>query len=255
MRLGSHYWNNVAISLDKHYRSKYISDYQKYENEELLNEWGDIFKNKKILVTDLFNEAFDGEELPINFWNLNTDIIGMDISEFIVGKFNKRYPSHKKIVCDVRNLPFKDSSLDFVISLSTLDHFSYGDLIISLQEIKRILKREGVLILFLHNKFNIFLYFYQIKIRKILPFPLELYSKNQIVEIFKKLNFFISECTAAGHIPFPRSLCWILLFLRKLNMWEFHNLLTKRMRHFTKLRKKKTKFLTGMFIVIKAIKK
>lgn len=75
----------------------------------MLQEWCPSLQNKKILVTDLFNEAFERKELPGNFWNFNVDIIGVDISKCVVEKFNKKYPTHKKLVCDIRNLPFKDS--------------------------------------------------------------------------------------------------------------------------------------------------
>lgn len=252
--LGNEFWDNVAKNTSKHYRNKYISEFHKYENENLLSGWCRSLRNKRVLVTDLFNEAFDRDELPSIFRDPYVNVIGVDISKIVVEKFHERYPSHRKLVCDIRRPPFKDGQFDFVISFSTLDHFSQFDLEISLREIRRILKKRGVLILYLNNKQNIFLYFYQMKVRKMLNFPIEIYSRNQTISILKRSGFSISECTAIIHLFFPIFFHKILTHLERTQRKRLHRFLVKMMYKFDKLGKTKIKYLTGKFIAVKAVK-
>ncbi len=59
------------------------------------------------------------------------------------------------VVSDIRNSPFKTESFDQIISNSTLDHFTNkNDIIVSLKELRRMLKPEGVLIITLDNPSN-----------------------------------------------------------------------------------------------------
>ena len=253
--LDSKFWDNISRRTSVHYRNKYVADYHKYENEELFNEWCSQVRHKRILITDVFNEAFDREELSGIFRAPDADIIGMDISSFIVNKFHTAYPLKKKLVCDIRSLPFKDDKFDIIISPSTLDHFPQSDLEMSLGEIRRVLKKEGILILSVHNKFNVFLHFYIIKMTQKYPFPMTVYSKNQLIKILNKNKFHISECTATMHILFPALFPFILFYIDKFGTHKFRNLLFKKIfNYFTKLRRKRTKYLTGKFITVKAMK-
>ncbi len=50
------------------------------------------------------------------------------------------------LVCDIRDgLPLPDASIDYVVSIHALPEIPYGDLVPALAELRRVLKRGGVL--------------------------------------------------------------------------------------------------------------
>ena len=92
----------------------------------------DVGCGKGFMLHD-FNEAIPGLE-----------VIGIDISEYAI---SKGHPPVKEYlnVGDARSLPFKDMSIDFTISITTLHNLERDDCIIALREIQRV-TRKGAFI-------------------------------------------------------------------------------------------------------------
>lgn len=89
--------------------------------------------------------------LPIQLASLGHDVYGIDINEY-----KKRHPNFTFCRGDILKSPFKPTSFDVIISLSTLEHIGlgrYGDQpnkkgdIQTVQQIYRLLKKKGVFIL------------------------------------------------------------------------------------------------------------
>lgn len=70
-------------------------------------------------------------------------LAGIDLSsELIAAALNNGYDA--ACVADVRNLPFPDSSFDYIVSLDVMGHIAFDDKDRVLSEIKRVLRGDGV---------------------------------------------------------------------------------------------------------------
>src|SRR5574341_1753589 len=95
-------------------------------------------------------------------------VFGIDLSLLTVRAAKLRHHGLKATGADVRHLPFADGVFDVIVSNSTLDHFESSDEIISsLQELHRVLRTGGQLLLTLDNLANPL-----ISLRNVLPFGL-----------------------------------------------------------------------------------
>ncbi len=110
-----------------------------------------------VLKTDLFEEAYGRDEL---LFSLPFDAglrIGMDLNAFTVTRAAQRHSSHASqwINADVRRVPLADECVDVVLSNSTLDHFeTEREIEESLNELVRVLKPGGILLVTLDNPRN-----------------------------------------------------------------------------------------------------
>ncbi len=78
----------------------------------------------------------------------SVDYYGIDNSEKLIEIAKIRYPKVKFLVADALNLPFPDSFFDKVFSIAVLHHIPSEELRLKfLEEIKRVLKPEGFLII------------------------------------------------------------------------------------------------------------
>ena len=109
-----------------------------------------------VLKTDLFEEAYGADRV---FDDLFPDMrlaVGMDLDHPTALAALRRYaPAFHSIACDARHLAFRSASMDLVISPSTLDHFECTeDLAASLDELARVLRPGGILLISLDNPQN-----------------------------------------------------------------------------------------------------
>lgn len=107
-------------------------------------------------------------------------IFGADLSKKMLDLFQKKseWIKGKIVQCEAEYLPFKNSSFDAVISAFGVRNFH--DLISSIKEIKRALKKGGKLVIldFQLPEKKIFAKIYMFYFEKVLPFIGGLISKN-----------------------------------------------------------------------------
>lgn len=192
----SEYWNK--ISENAHY-FKGAPQLCKFKSMEYLHFLRNIYlENSRILKTDLYVEAKNEEDNFLPYFK-NNNFVGIDISLEIVKMARKNliplFSTMKFVVADVRNLPFRNTIFDTVISDSALAYIPKEDLAIAIMEIKRILKESGKFILSLNNIFNFFITL-STKIRyKIDKRYFFSYSSNykQILALVKNIGFKIED--------------------------------------------------------------
>jgi SAM-dependent methyltransferase len=110
--------------------------------------------NGSALKTDLFDEAVS-EGLYPTLAARATRVVGIDSSPVVVEAAVARHPGLVAVCCDVLQLPFEDGEFDVVVSNSTLDHLETRDeLFAGLCELRRVLRRDGTLVLTLDNPWN-----------------------------------------------------------------------------------------------------
>ena len=123
-------------------------------NAALLRRWLPELTGRRVLKTDLFDEAVSEGLLP-ELRRAGASVTGVDVSPVTVAAAHVRYPDLAAEIGDVRRLRFADGSFDVVVSNSTLDHFaSAAELEAALAELHRVLRPGGSLLITLDNRAN-----------------------------------------------------------------------------------------------------
>lgn len=250
---GSEYWNDIHKKIKRHHYYGIMSDYKRYCYNRLFKKWFLNIKEDKILVTDLFDEAYHANNVFYTCNRINKNTVGIDISKIVLEKTRANLNAQNTLVCDIRQTPFKDESFDLILSPSTLDHFSEEDLVRSLNEMAKLLTLKGKIIVSLHNKLNMFLHFYMTKFIKRPLYRLDAYSIKDFKRILKKTNLKIVKQSAICHLPFPlisRSIYYNLMKIKKTK-----KILIKSYKFFENLENTKLKNYTGELLVFELNKK
>lgn len=81
------------------------------------------------------------------------DYVGIDYSAAMVREARDRFPDHLILEGDVRKLEFPDNSFDLVVfSFNGLDTLTADDREVALEELRRVLKVGGALMMSSHNR-------------------------------------------------------------------------------------------------------
>jgi SAM-dependent methyltransferase len=108
----------------------------------------------KLLKTDLFDEVAHRGLVKV-LLQYGMEVTGIDVSPVIVNQAVARNPGLNGVLADVRQLPFAAELFDAVFSGSTLDHLeSSAGIVAALEELGRVLKPGGRLILTMDNPEN-----------------------------------------------------------------------------------------------------
>ncbi len=216
--------------------------------------------SESLLITDLFDALFDRGLLPILRPRCR-NLFGMDISESVVNKAKRDCPDLHAAVADVRRLSFKGETFDTVVSLSTLDHFSKERYILnSLKEFHRTLKKGGRLILTIDNLSNPV-----IAIRNAIPFPFlnrigvvpymlgVTLGPKRLCRIVEQAGFKVIDVSPVMHCPRVVAVALSGILEKKATRRTQQQFL-KLLMAFERLSVLPTRFLTGYFIAVDAVK-
>lgn len=128
---------------------------EKIEEGKIGKEWYLlIFRKKMKFITDFLDkqkgkkilDAGCGEGVLVEkYKKKGYDIEGID----------PNYESEFVKTVSILKTDYKDNTFDIVLLLDVLEHLSYSDQYIALKEIKRILKRDGLLIMSVPNLANL----------------------------------------------------------------------------------------------------
>jgi len=269
-RLGkeAEYWNQVAKGCSlKGYSNELLAEHYRKTYLALVARWADVTKKGRILKTDLFEVAFATDPFLFHLGQVNSNVIGVDISNEVVHQA-KRQAKHRgvdasKYLCsDVRHLPLQDNSIDLVISDSSLDHFpSETDIVIALKELGRVLQVGGTLILTIDNKSNLTYPPYTF-VRLWMQLGLAPYfigktlSPAKLRRTLEEIGFGVEASTAIIHYPHPDALVrWLESSLRKMGRGKFDDAIRKGLAALDKLEGKRSRYLTGRYVAVKAVKR
>ncbi|HEX7474646.1 MAG TPA: class I SAM-dependent methyltransferase [Dehalococcoidales bacterium] len=259
-------WNRIALKWPaKGYSNKLLAEHKRKTYLNLIARWADIKEHQVILKTDLFTEAFGQEQFLFDIPSAK-NVIGIDVATEIVKRAKSQAELHgidsSQYFCgDVRKIPLQDNSVDIVISDSTLDHFSSEkDIITSLAEIGRVLRIGGILVLTMDNNHN-FTYMPYFAVRLWMKLRMAPYfigkslSISQLKIILEGKGMHVEESTAIFHYPHPDLLVrWLERALSKLSANKLDHTIRKSLTWLDKLEGRKTKYLTGRYIAVKATK-
>jgi SAM-dependent methyltransferase len=254
------YWNEVARALKGQRGQALWRAHSDAVNNRLVARWPPATQCECLLKTDLFDEAL-GNGLYSLMVSRAQRVVGMDVSIRALQTALSRHYSLQAVCSDARRLPFADGSFDVIISISTLDHFVTKDeILVSLQEFRRALQPGGRLILTLDNLANPLM-----ALRQLLPFRLlyrlgavpyyvgATYGPGGLQRVMENVGFEVCAMTAIMHCP------RVLAVALARVMDGFVSLETQRrfldsLMAFERLARWPTRFLTGHFIAVNALK-
>jgi SAM-dependent methyltransferase len=256
-------WNRFAVEKDSRPGiDKILGRYKSGEIRGILEKWVPALGAKKVLKTDLREEASGEDEILFSLSECGLSVFALDISVKMAARADigqkRRGLKQKYIAADVRNLPFKNNSFDAVVSNSTLDHFfNDTDLVRSLLELKRVLKPGGKAIVTLNNSCNINFYL-MLKLEKalgLIPYPVQFYSMHKLRKIMKEAGLVIRDKSYIVHIISP--LNSLLLLLRRFVPENAVNRIAESIVYLSGRlgRNKITNPFTGWFIALGCDKK
>ncbi len=226
-------------------------------NAALLNRWLPESSLGCILKTDLFDEAVHDGLIP-SLIPRSGQLFCIDISFVIHQLARRRYPVLQTASADVRKLPFKAESFDGIVSNSTLDHFeSMEELRAALQEIRRVMRPGGHLILTLDNPANPIVYLRNRipsgLLRRIGAVPYYMgrtLGKRRLTCLLKDLGFKLHETDVILHCPRILAV-WLAGWMEKHASGETQRKFLSLLMRFEKLSKLPTRHLTGYFIAVR----
>lgn len=229
-------------------------------NTALIEAWLPSQRPGRVLKTDLFDEAVSDGVCPAIARRAGS-VVGLDVSISVCAAAARGCPDLLPAGADVRRLPFGDDSFDAVVSLSTLDHFDDpADVLAALREIHRVTAPGGTLILTLDNLANPV-----IAVRNALPYRLthaaglvpypvgRTFRPGDAREIASAAGFEVIEQTAVMHAPRVIAVPLMRSLAGNASNGAARRLLSAAM-WFERLKPLPTRFLTGHFIAIRALK-
>jgi len=197
------YWNRAAKKIEAYHNAPSTQIYLEQE-KRLIEKYCFPLGGRVFLKTDLWNEAKNTQILK---WLLTKKavIYAMDISNCIANQALSCFKKDKPFisVADLRKLPFPDNFFDYIYSMGTAEHFP--DYENAFRETYRVLKRGGIAIIGVPNKFDPFL-------RPLIVFFLQRlgiyffgyersFSKKEMIQILKKTQFKIKAYTTILFMP------------------------------------------------------
>jgi SAM-dependent methyltransferase len=223
-------------------------------NRALIQGWLPDSPVDTLLKTDVFDEAA-GEGLVPLLRIKARNVIAVDISEPTLAAARARYPQLDARFGDVRQLAFPDGTFEVVVSNSTLDHFeSSDDLQAAIRELARVSRPGGTLIVTLDNPANPL-----VLLRDHLPYRLlrrlrivhyrmgATCGPGRLRKLATAAGLDVHEVVAFMHVPRVLALGLATVFppdqvLSRLLMAEG-------------LARLPTRYLTGQFVGVRAVKR
>jgi SAM-dependent methyltransferase len=253
------YWDQVAQGWQRDQRDLLWRRHSDQVNISFLGPRLPAKRVDRLLKTDLFDEANSEGLAPLLAQHART-VVGIDVSTSVLRAARRQYPLLRSTAADVRFLPFADESFDCIVSTSTLDHFvNPNDLLASLNELARVLRPGGLLILTLDNPSNP-----AVGLRNALPFSWlhrigmvpyyvgatfrarDLCAHAEAIGLKVKESTFILHC--------PRLLAVMAARLMKHCRRETQDRLLRMLGRFEALAKLPTRRFTGYFVALCATK-
>jgi len=215
------FWNNIAKQM-KPFHSAPSTQYYFRRERELFENWFGNLKGKKLLKSDLWNEA---KNTKILVWacKQGAKVYGFDISKEIIKGASRTFKKEKLKSMfkygDMRKIPFGDNKFDFFYSMGTVEHTPQYEK--SIKELQRVLKPGGIGIIGVPNKYPIF-DIYRYPMFKVLdkfnlfPYGYEKhFSKLEFEKLLKKCGFKVLDSSTILSFPFVLRALDLSLYKRK----------------------------------------
>jgi len=157
LRASSSHERLVDESTDSWYLDPLAAVQKRNANLGFIRRWSEGFQAETLVKTDLFEEANGLDRILFDLNCGQSRTLGFDICVPTAVRAGKRGRGSGVglMAADARTLPLADSSVDLIVSTSTLDHFDHAaEFEASIKDLARILRPGGRLLLTLDNPSN-----------------------------------------------------------------------------------------------------
>jgi SAM-dependent methyltransferase len=173
---------------------------------DLFARWLPALEHSTVLKTDLWEEAVGGDELLFTLAARAGRAHGVDLSRSAVAHAERAAPLHLPLEfspADIGGLPLEDSSVDAIVSTSTLDHLEEADRLPAVSELRRVMTPGGTLVITSDNADNVTDGLLSRCARLgLVPFPLDLsVSLDELSDLVTRAGFVCGEHAYLVHGP------------------------------------------------------
>jgi SAM-dependent methyltransferase len=260
------YWNHVVPKSGDNDREDLWRAYLRDVYRTLGTRWREGGRTGRTLKTDLYDEAISAHDLFSLFAGESACMVGTDVSLQTAQTARRRLRQTGKTqgciaVSDARKQSFRDQVFDEILSNSTLDHFSHrNELLASLEELYRILKPGGILIITLDNPWNPV-----VRLRNCLPYRFlkrlgiipyymgATLSRFELMGALESAGFNVAASTAIIHSPRILAI-WAGSIIGRIKREWIKACFVSLLRAIEIIERLPTKDLTGYFVAVKAVK-
>jgi ubiquinone/menaquinone biosynthesis C-methylase UbiE len=194
-----YYWTIKQTFLHNGY-DRIAGVYRKAVIKPHLEKYVTRYFNKNSLI---FHAGCGGGQVEEEIADSYT-IVGMDISLNAIELYKKYHTDPKLILGDINQIGIKTGSLDGIYNLGVMEHFKEDEINTILLEFRRVLKNNGVIIMFWPPEYGstvIFFKFVHFFLNSVLrrdihfqpPEPSRIRSKKWVETLLKKSGFTIIE--------------------------------------------------------------
>ena len=245
-------WNDVPARMEaRPYLDAFLGGLKRDSYLTLIRRWTAGLESRRVLKTDLFEEAFGEDAFLEDLAGEYGRAFGVDTSIAIAARARQRLCAGVCcVVADIRRSPFVAESFDLIVSPSTLDHFEEpSDLAVAIRQLRLNLSLAGRLIVTLDNRQNLFdpLLRLVIRLRMVPYFVGRSYRIGALVEELRRQRLVVEESTAIVHHPRLTATAVFavtrLAGLRWMRPW-----VERRLQAMQKLENTRWCYFTGCFV-------
>jgi len=155
---GRRFWDLVGGTIPPFPDAPSTKYYSECERDLFERHFGNL-RGKRLLKTDLWDEAKNTRILEWAAARRGAEAFGMDISRPILDEARHRFQSNgvalRAVISDVRAIAFRDGEFDALYSMGTCEHTP--QVLASIAECFRVLKPGGLAIVGVPNRWDVFL--------------------------------------------------------------------------------------------------
>jgi len=229
-------------------------------HRRLLEEWLPEGPAGIALKTDAYDEAVGEGVVPLLLHRVRT-VLSIDISQAFLRLARQRHPRLQVVASDVSSLALAGGSLDCIVSLSTLDHFRHESQIeAALGELHGCLKPGGRLLITMDNLSNPAVWLRnrlpQHWLRRLGIVPLFVgvaCTSGRLHRLLTRAGFRVFRIRARLHCPRVLAVA-VCRVAAALNFRPLNQAVLWLLAAFEVLDRVPTRFLTGYFIAVLAVK-
>ena len=255
------YWDAVAQRLQKqrHYLAPALARIKRDAYLSLIERWAPGRVHGRVLKTDAFEEAFGEDALVPALSRKAEQVVVAEISPELSALARRRLGETRirYAAADARRLPFASESFELIVSPSTLDHFTDpADLQRALQELRRVLRPAGRMIVALDNRSNVTYPLLRLAAWcGLVPFYLgRFYTMKEMRAELESAGFSVEAETAIVHNPRLFAV-GSMLAARKLGSQRLERLLERFWRWAQTLENSRWRYRTGTFLACLAVRR